>query len=96
MPQINRNQTFEGGVLQREDMVTIDDATLHRWQAPDRIRQAVSTLNAWGADEQQTAANWPGLTAAQKDAANRQLHDRVGRFFDRFGDLLIALALDGG
>lgn len=94
MPQTNRNQTFQNGVLQNEQIVEISDATLKRWQAPDRLRNAVATLETWAADEQQIAANWASLTNAQKDAANRQLHDRVGRFFDRFGDLLIAISLD--
>lgn len=94
MPRTNRNQIFANGVLVDETLVTIDDATITREEAPTRIRQAVATLQSWASDEQAINTSWASLTATQKDNANKQLHQRIGIFFDRFGDLLVALNMD--
>lgn len=88
---VGPGDSYSGGVFTRY-VPTVQE--IFRREAPDRIRQAVATLNTWAADERATAANWASLSDPQKDAANRQLHDRIGRFFDRFGDLLITLTLD--
>lgn len=94
MPEQAYDEEFIDGVRVRRVVRTVSDAEIARRDAPMRLRAVVATLAQWAADEQATAAAWPGLTAGQKDAANRQMHQRWGTFLERFGDLLVALSLD--
>lgn len=60
-----------------------------RYLSPERLKTAYQTLRQWSADAAQTDADWPTMTNAQKDAANRVVIRRLGIFFDRFADLLL-------
>lgn len=94
MPRTNLDEVYENGVLKSRIQREISDAQIFREDAPLRLRSAIATLNQWAQDEQNIDNAWGTLTNAQKDTANRVLHRRIGIFFDRFGDLLITLALD--
>jgi hypothetical protein len=94
MTRQDRNQHFLNGVLQSEQVVTIPDAQIEREDAPLRLRQSVVGLRIWSTEAQANFDTWGAKTAAQKDAANRELHRRFGILCDRLKDLLIAQAMD--
>lgn len=99
MAEIAQDENYQSDgrgntVLVKQTQRVVSDTEIRRRDAPARIRQVLSTLDAWAADEQKIFTDWPSLTNAQKDAANRQMHDRFGKFLDRFGDVLLTLALD--
>lgn len=54
------------------------------------LRQAYATLRQWSVDAATTNTNWPTMTAVQKDATQREVIRRLGIFFDRFADFLVA------
>lgn len=68
----------------------IDPDLLRRAQARARALQGLATLEQWAADAAQVNTDWPTMTAAQKDTALRETIRRLGLFFDRFADILIA------
>ncbi len=42
------------------------------------VQTTISTLQSWAADAATVNTNWPGMTAAQKDAATRETIRRLG------------------
>lgn len=94
MSQTNKNQAFVNGVLQSEQTVVIDDPTLFRWQAPDRVRQQYATLRQWATDAQATYDAATTANRALTAAEQREFIRRMGRFLDGMADVLLALAMD--
>jgi hypothetical protein len=108
MPRTYRNQNFQNGTLQSENIVVLDDALFGADDARVRLKQVYAALNAWAADartasaaEQAASDGWGAFTAGQKDTANKALHtrmavmfDRLALFFDRFADILIDRGYD--
>jgi hypothetical protein len=79
-----------GGLISTEvvhQILTGEDE--QRYLSPDRIRNAYQTLRQWSADAATTNTNWPTMTNAQKDSANRETIRRLGILLDRFADLLL-------
>lgn len=95
MPRTNRNQTFLNGTLVNETLVTVDDATIFREDAPTRLTQAYTGLRQWSIDAQDTFDTWPTKSNAQKDAAQRETIRRFGVLCDRLADLLLNGGLGG-
>jgi hypothetical protein len=60
-----------------------------RHLSPERIRNAYQTLRQWSADAATNHTNWPTMTNAQKDAAQRETIRRLGILMDRLADLLL-------
>lgn len=58
------------------------------------LRQAYTTLRQWSLDAQDAFNTWPTKTAAQKDATQRETIRRLGVFFDRFADFMVASNAD--
>ena len=95
MTRVNRNQVWgPGGVLLSETLVTVSDEDIERETSPERLRIIISTLRAWSADAKTVYADWPNKTAAQKDAVNREVVQRLGRLCDGLIDVLLYLTLD--
>jgi hypothetical protein len=69
------------------NILTGEDEQRHL--SPARLQQAYSTLRSWSDDAETTHTDWPTMTAGQKDAAMREVIQRLGLFFDRFADLLL-------
>jgi len=99
---VPRVKEYDGDLaLQNDRLATVEEderlATAEDEETTEngrsRVRQAYSALQAWAADEAQKNTDWPTLTNAQKDAANRELHRRFGLVCDRLSDLLRHLAL---
>jgi len=57
--------------------------------SPDRLRNAYQTLRQWSVDAATNHTNWPTMTNAQKDAAQRETIRRLGILMDRLADLLL-------
>lgn len=81
-----------GGLLTFEDIIfDLTGEDEQRYLSPDRIKQAYQTLRTWSVDAANTNTNWPTMSNAQKDAAERETIRRLGIFFDRFADLLLVM-----
>lgn len=94
MPRTNRNQEFRNGVLVSEQVTVVDDATIFREDAPQRVRTAYAALRQWSIDHTAHNTNWPTMSAGAKDTAARQLHARFAQVCDGLADLLIVLSTD--
>jgi hypothetical protein len=57
--------------------------------SPDRVKNAYQTLRQWSVDAATNHTNWPTMTNAQKDAAQRETIRRLGILMDRLADLLL-------
>lgn len=79
-----------GGLISTEVIHRIlEGEAEQRHLSPDRLRQAYTTLRQWSDDAGTVYADWPTMTQGQKDAALREVIQRLGLFFDRFADLLL-------
>lgn len=95
MPRTDTDEVYRNGVLQSSRQRVVSDEEIRRAETiPDNLRNAIAAARSWAADAAATDANWPTMTAAQKDNAERVVIRRLGTFFDRFGDLLEALGAD--
>lgn len=78
------------GLVSSEDItVTLTGEEELAHLAPDKFRQAYSTLRQWASDADTTNTNWPSMSTAQKDAAMRETIRRLGILSDRLADLLL-------
>lgn len=91
MPRTDRAQVFLNGVLQSETTQIIDDETILREGANTRLGNAYGALRQWAADGQAAYDDWPTKTAAQKDAALREVIRRFGVLCDRLADTVTRL-----
>ena len=90
MTRENRNQVFDGqGNLVFETVVVISDEQIFREETPTRMAQGYQTLRDWADDAETTYTAWPTLTAAQKDARNREVVRRLGVLCDGLADFIM-------
>ena len=83
-------RTFDQtGALVSEDSFTVSDDQVFREQTPTRLEQGYQTLRDWADDAETTYAAWSTLTAAQKDARNREVVRRLGVLCDGLADFIM-------
>lgn len=96
MPVTVNDQVWKNGVLVSSTPRVVSDDELNRLAAPARMRQAYASLRQWSADAQTVFGNWGTMSAAQKDAANKEVIRRFGLTCAGLADLLLNLSLDDG
>lgn len=94
MPEQAFDEVFKNGQLVSRTPRTVSDAEIQRRDAPARLRNAYSALRTWSTDADAYAAAYDTMTAAQRQAAQKQLFTRFGRLCDGLADLLLDLGRD--
>jgi hypothetical protein len=79
-----------GGLIGAQDIqFELTGEAEQAYLSPERIKNAYQTLRQWSVDAATNHTNWPTMTNAQKDAAQRETIRRLGILMDRLADLLL-------